>query len=267
MTTDAQAQVPWSPFAPPPPANSPARVVDATDPPADEEPSGSSDSAESSATTKPVEKSGPTVDPEPKSEPIQNPPTDQNPVTESRSPLFTLHSENTSEKIEPQVSEGEGMQATLHSPPNSPPTDSNTESPSPGGGSTEGGSAEPNSEGLADEDLTFKTASRAWLLGVGERVRPLAAGLRPPVVWTESPASLQDLVAYATTAPWADRTGPIRMAGRIWCWTVAVPVSTVLYYACWLTQRPSRLIVLAALWGLLAHTSFGSWLPWLWTTA
>jgi|GEM_PF-4672771 len=257
------AEVPWSPFAPPPPpSNQSARVIDATDPPADSTPSGSSDSAESPTTSLPIEKSDSAAN----LEPIQGPSADENSVTDRNSALRTPHSENTTEKIGPQVSEGEGVRETPHSALNSAPKPSDSESRPAGEEATSGGTDKPADEGLADEDLTFKTASRAWLLGVGERVQPLARGLRPPVVWTESPASLRDLVAYATTAPWADKSGPIRMAGRIWCWTVAVPVSTVLYYACWLTQRPSRLIVLAVLWGLIAHTSFGSWLPWFWTT-
>lgn len=169
-------------------------------------------------------------------------------VREPNSALRTPHSQNTAIPAAPQVSDSGGAEETPHSAPNSAQT-------------------EPDGEEPPAEELTFKAASRQWLTNTGERVKPVLAGLRPPAVWTQPPASLQALVRYADDAPWADKTGSIRAAGRVWCRVIAVPVSVVAYYTAWLAQRPSRFLVLLVLYVVIAHTSAGSWLPWIWETA
>ena len=172
------------------------------------------------------------------------------PVTDSdtraRSALRTPHSENTDSEDVTEVSGNEGSSETPHSALNSAPDSGDT--PSPSGGAS-------------DEVITFKDAVGQWLR---TSAAPALSGLRPPMVWTQPPASLKDLATYAKEAPWAARTGPIRVAGRVWCWLVAVPVSTLAYYLAWLCQRPSRLITVFVLYAVLTQTTPGEHLPWLW---
>lgn len=86
---------------------------------------------------------------------------------------------------------------------------------------------------------------------------------RPPLVWTERPASLSDLSAYAWSGGWTGLGGPARIAGVWWYRLVGIPLSTVAYYAAWLAQRPSRFFVALFLYTLLAQTSVGrAVLPW-----
>ena len=89
--------------------------------------------------------------------------------------------------------------------------------------------------------------------------------LTPPTVWADKPASLQELTLYARHAAWTSQTGFLRGCGVAWCWLVAVPISTLAYYLAWLAQRPSRTLVVALLYAVIAHTGPGRWLLW-WPT-
>jgi hypothetical protein len=90
----------------------------------------------------------------------------------------------------------------------------------------------------------------------------LAAYWRPPSVVAEAPATLLELIAYARTGEWTSAgIGPVRALGIGYSW-LAVAVTTVLYYAAWIVQRPGRLATVTVLYGLLAHTPPGAWLPW-----
>ncbi|ADD45875.1 hypothetical protein [Stackebrandtia nassauensis] len=168
-----------------------------------------------------------------------------NTATEGKSALRTPHSAETPTET---FKAGQRADARARIPEESAPKSAHTDN--------------------ADDsnDLSFKEAVGQWLAGVGARVKPIAEGLRPPSVWTEAPASLAALVRYADTAPWADKAGPIRTMGKLWCRVISVPVSVIAYYIAWLTQRPSRFITAVIVYAVIAHTSIGSWLPWLWET-
>ncbi|MFI7510688.1 hypothetical protein ACIBSS_28115 [Micromonospora aurantiaca] len=78
----------------------------------------------------------------------------------------------------------------------------------------------------------------------------------------DPPATLLELIAYARTGEWTSAgIGPVRALGIGYSW-LAVAVTTVLYYAAWIVQRPGRLATVTVLYGLLAHTPPGAWLPW-----
>ncbi|WP_152748194.1 hypothetical protein [Micromonospora sp. RV43] len=95
--------------------------------------------------------------------------------------------------------------------------------------------------------------------GLKER---LAAYWRPPSVVADPPATLLELIAYARTGEWTSAgIGPVRALGIGYSW-LAVAATTVLYYAAWIVQRPGRLATVTVLYGLLAHTPPGAWLPW-----
>lgn len=94
--------------------------------------------------------------------------------------------------------------------------------------------------------------------GLRER---LAAYWRPPSPVADPPATLLELIAYARDGEWASQGGPLRALGIGYSW-LAVAATTVLYYAAWIVQRPGRLATVTVLYGLLAHTPVGAWLPW-----
>jgi hypothetical protein len=83
----------------------------------------------------------------------------------------------------------------------------------------------------------------------------------PPQVWTEPPASLAEILRYAREGEWIAVDSFARYLGILWSW-LAVVLSTLAYYAAWIVQRPGRFFTFALLYGLLAHTSVGGWLPW-----
>lgn len=92
----------------------------------------------------------------------------------------------------------------------------------------------------------------------------LEATFRPPLVWTEAPASLSELAAYAFDGEWAGSNWFARFLGEWWCRLVAIPSSTVAYYAAWILQRPGRALTLVLIYFTVSQSDFGSWLPWLW---
>ena len=61
-------------------------------------------------------------------------------------------------------------------------------------------------------------------------------------VWSEAPASPDELVRYAADGAWTvDRRGFIRGAGRTYHAVVAIPVCLVLYVLALIVQRPARM--------------------------
>jgi len=110
-----------------------------------------------------------------------------------------------------------------------------------------------------DDEAGFWDSARATWAPVAAWLR---ANLRPPLVWTEPPASLADLSHYAHEQPYAAKYGIARLAGVWWNRVVAMPLSAVAYYGAWIVQRPSRVAALAVLYTVLAHTTVGLWLPW-----
>lgn len=83
----------------------------------------------------------------------------------------------------------------------------------------------------------------------------------PPALFTDPPASLADLAAYARTAPWTHQnTGVIRGAGVGYYRFVAYPKTVLSRYSEWVWQRPLRLAMHLAGIKLFAHTPPGMWL-------
>lgn len=82
----------------------------------------------------------------------------------------------------------------------------------------------------------------------------------PPEIFTDQPASLQDLADYARHAPWTHQnTGLLRAAGIGYYRAVSYPYTVVSRYREWVMQRPGRLLLHLGGLKLLAHTSPGMW--------
>lgn len=83
----------------------------------------------------------------------------------------------------------------------------------------------------------------------------------PPAIHTDQPASMAELAAYARTAPWTAQTsGPLRTAGVIYGYGVAVPYTYTTRYREWVAQRPGRLLLHLGGIKLAAMTGPGIWL-------
>jgi hypothetical protein len=110
----------------------------------------------------------------------------------------------------------------------------------------------PRPEAQASENGLFDRARHAW--------KATAAYWTPPSLFTDQPASLQDLAAYARSAPWtAQQAGIFRAAGSSYYRWCAYPVTVVCRYTEWVWQRPGRLAAHAALTKLFALTGPGIW--------
>jgi hypothetical protein len=140
-------------------------------------------------------------------------------VTESNSPVSSLHpAESAPAPIQPQENGPESLQSPVKSP--------------------------------LDVD-TLRERLREAIVAV-------RAYLTPPSVWTEQPASMAELAAYARWGAWTNSTG-LRRAGLCWHWLVSLPVTTICRYGEWIAQRPGRLIPVYVLWKLLISTGPGPW--------
>ena len=83
----------------------------------------------------------------------------------------------------------------------------------------------------------------------------------PPSIFTDQPASLEDLATYAYEGGWTRReNGIVRGAGIWWYRLVGLPKTVANRYGEWIWQRPGRAIPVLLLTKLLASTSPGSWL-------
>jgi hypothetical protein len=89
----------------------------------------------------------------------------------------------------------------------------------------------------------------------------LAAYWRPPTVWSDPPASLDEICRYARYGEWTKTDGVWRFLGITWSW-MALAVSAPLYYAAWFVQRPGRFFTGLVVYALAAHTPIFAWLPW-----
>lgn len=94
------------------------------------------------------------------------------------------------------------------------------------------------------------------------RLRVAAARLywTPPAVFTDRPASLEELAAYAKHAPWThQQAGIIRASGVAYYRFLAYPYTAVSRYREWFAQRPLRLVALLGGLKLAALTGPGDW--------
>jgi hypothetical protein len=84
--------------------------------------------------------------------------------------------------------------------------------------------------------------ARVWDVAIGEK----------PSTWSTPPAELSALVRYAQDADWCAETSVgWRLAGQLYCFLVAIPVSFTCYLLAWVVQRPGRLALAALLAGVL----------------
>ncbi len=87
-----------------------------------------------------------------------------------------------------------------------------------------------------------------------------AAYWTPPKLFTDRPASLQQLADYATHAPWtAQQAGIWRTAGIGYYRLVAYPKTVSKRYGEWVWQRPGRLLLHVGVIKLVTLTGPGSW--------
>ncbi|THJ75387.1 hypothetical protein E7Y31_05830 [Candidatus Frankia alpina] len=85
-------------------------------------------------------------------------------------------------------------------------------------------------------------AARVWDVAVGQTPSP----------WSQAQPPMADLVRYAQQAPWcAEDAESWRRAGRVYQWTLSIPVSLVCYLLAWVVQRPARLGLAGLLVGLV----------------
>jgi len=91
---------------------------------------------------------------------------------------------------------------------------------------------------------------RRWFAARKSR-SPAPRGARGSV-WSESPASIAELVAYTAAGDWVpgERAPVLEFLGKAYGYLVAVPVSIALYAVAWLLQRPGR-FALACFVGLV----------------
>ena len=76
----------------------------------------------------------------------------------------------------------------------------------------------------------------------GRTSRSPAPRTRRSSIWSESPASIADLVAYTAAGDWVpgEQAPVLEFLGKAYGYLVAVPVSVALYAVAWLLQRPGR---------------------------
>lgn len=124
--------------------------------------------------------------------------------------------------------------------------------------------AAASDSGAADETpATFKDAVGASLRAMEPGARRWAGHLRPPLFWTEGLPAAGDSWLYAKKGQWCRPDSPIRTLALAWQ-ILTLPVRVPTFYLHWLTERPSRLTIFIIVYALLASTSYGSWLPWIW---
>lgn len=120
--------------------------------------------------------------------------------------------------------------------------------------------SEPTEEGAP---ATFKDAVGASLKSMEPAARRWVGILRPPLLWTEGLPAAGESWAYAKSSEWCRPDSPLRKAALAWQ-ILTLPLRATAFYASWLLERPSRALVFVSVYALLASTSYGSWLPWLW---
>jgi hypothetical protein len=135
--------------------------------------------------------------------------------------------------------------------------------PDPNPAITETASREdtPSDHETAGQSGSPESAGPGWVAGLQSRWTAIRDYWTPPAIFTDQPASLAELAAYARTAPWtAQQKGPIRALG-VWHYRlVGFPYTVISRYREWLAQRPLRLIAALGLVKLVALTGPGHWL-------
>lgn len=77
----------------------------------------------------------------------------------------------------------------------------------------------------------------------------------PPDIWSDKRPSLRDLWLYGVYGRWTQASGPVRVLGALYASVVAMPITTVLYLAAWIVERPARVAVVTALYFLIKLAS------------
>lgn len=87
------------------------------------------------------------------------------------------------------------------------------------------------------------SARRVWDVAIGATPSP----------WSAPQPELAALVRYAQEGQWCDDDARgWRIAGRVYCYAVAIPVSLACYLLAWVAQRPARLAAAGLLGVVLA---------------
>lgn len=92
-----------------------------------------------------------------------------------------------------------------------------------------------------------ETETLPALLPTREQV---AALICPPDLWSDDRPSLRKVWLYGLYGRWTAADGFARWAGVTYAVAVVLPLTTALYMAQWVIERPARLLVAATLVGL-----------------
>jgi hypothetical protein len=141
-------------------------------------------------------------------------------------------------------------------PPADPYSEVPTSEPSQGGGTqtiTAGQSGSTTHAGVVTSDLGFRVRiSGAWARS--------AAYWTPPSLFTDRPASLEELAAYAKSAPWTSQDRGLLRASGVWHYRLlGYPYTVISRYREWVFQRPMRLGAHLGGIKLFALTGPGQW--------
>lgn len=80
------------------------------------------------------------------------------------------------------------------------------------------------------------------LTALRQRLAAVAVG-DDTSVWSDKPATVVELIRYARAGAWcADDAHVLRLLGRFYSLTVAIPVTVLLDLTEWLIQRPGRVL-------------------------
>lgn len=97
------------------------------------------------------------------------------------------------------------------------------------------------------------------LFNWGQVLANLGRYFTPPAPWATPPASLEELASYAHVGQWAPSSGPRRLLGIAYWYSVGLPTTVICRYAEWVAQRPGRLVTVLALGAVLHRTTPGQW--------
>ncbi len=128
----------------------------------------------------------------------------------------------------------------------------------PTSGTSKGGTPEPITAGQSGSpDMVSENHFRTWAKRTYGSAR---AYWTPPSVYTDPPASLRELAAYAKTGPWTHQDRGLLRAAGVWHYRLfGYPYTVVSRYREWVFQRPLRLAAHVGLLKLSASTAPGIW--------
>lgn len=150
--------------------------------------------------------------------------------------------------VPPPVTDGETALSTAHP------------APEPQEATNSAARARARARVAAEPALTQGDSAAAFPVRSASFVERIERYWTPPEP-TSRPATVPEVVRYARYGEWTQETGPLRVIGIGYSW-LAVAITTGLYYAAWIVQRPGRLVTFLFLYALLAQTPIGAWLPW-----